>query len=264
MLAGLSSTAHAQLSISLDDDAVQIQNGTTPPLVVGPGQSFGGTLTPQGFQGVMSGPKGTSKVTPRPMMANPFRDPPKSSRTQPMQIKAGDVSLTLPLAAMPMPAKGMMPRHKLMPVRDLMQKSDYAAARKQLDKLERDYAPDAEFWQLKALVMLELHDDLEAAACVYDALAAGQPWDWAALKTALPHKEAATQRYRWLQRTAREKPAMHRHFLLAWWERMLDHQPESLRALRSAMAMREDPLFVRLHREWSALPEDDAPPAVEP
>jgi hypothetical protein len=265
LLAGFGSVAQAQLSISLDDGGVQIQNGTTPPLVVGPGQSFGGTLTPQGFQGVMTGPKGTTRVTPKPTMTNPFRDAAEALIAQPMRIKAGDVSLTLPLATAPTPAaRAAMPRAKLMAVRELLQKADYAAAKKQLDRLQRDYAVDAEFCQMKALAMLQMHDEREAAACVYDALAMAPCWDWTALRMALPDKTAATQMYRRLQQTAREKPALHRHFLLAWWERMLDHRPESLAALQAALELHHDPLFLRLQREWTATPEDDAPPAVQP
>lgn len=264
VLASFNSVAHAQLSISLDDDGVQIQNGTTPPLVVGPGQSFGGTLTPQGFQGVMAGPKGTTKVMPQPMMANPFRDAPLAG-AQPMQIKAGDVSLTLPLRTMPMAAaKAPMPAQKLLLAREMMRKADYPAARKHLDKLQRDYASNAEFCQMKALVMMQLRDEREAAACVYDALSMGPPWDWTALRSAMPDKEAATQLYRQTKQKAQEKPALHRHFLLAWWERMLDHKPESMQALRSAMELQHDPLFLRLHKEWSAKTDDEAPPAVLP
>ena len=106
---GLASAAcppvQAQLAISLDDQGgVSLQNGSQPPLVVGPGQSFGGTLTPNGFQGVMSDSQGQMRKMPAGVK-NPFRDArPAAPRTasQPLQINAGGISISLPGVSAPM------------------------------------------------------------------------------------------------------------------------------------------------------------------
>jgi len=257
--AATAGVSHAQLAISLDDNGVQVQNGSSPPLVVGPGQSFGGTLTPQGFQGVMSGPKGTKLVTPP--AANPFREAPAATSPQRLQIQAGGVSVSLPTASSPMSKP--VPMAKLMALREMLRKADYPAAQREMKSMMKDYAPDAEMLQMKALLMLHLKHDREAAECVYDALAMGPAWDWAMLRSAMPSKDAAMELYRRLQMTSREQPSLHADFLLAWWEHMLGHRPESLRALRSALAARpNDPLMMRLSQQWSAMDEDDAPPAA--
>jgi hypothetical protein len=257
--------AHAQLSISLDDDVV-LQDGNKPPLVVKPGQSFGGTLTTSGFQGVMTGPKGTQMVTPAMPLANPFRDP-VGARPQSLKINAGDVSLTVPMAA-PQPdmtVKPMLPRQKLQAVRT-MARTKVPAAMPQVDKLMRVHAPDPDLLQLKALLLMQAGQHREAAAMVYDAMAmdAKACWTWPMLRSSVPDQDAATVLYRLLKQHQREQPSLEHDFLMAWWERMLDHRPEALAMLQRAVKARpKDAVFAKMLDVWSES-ADDLPPAVMP
>jgi hypothetical protein len=255
--------AQAQLNLAIgDDDVVTLQNGSAPPLVVKPGQSFGGTLTSKGFQGVMTGPQGTQRVTPQampPSTANPFRDAPVAKK--PLKINAGGVSLTLPMAPEPAAEMPALPRQKLQMARNLVRMSA-PTARKELEKLMRAHAPDADLLQLMALVLMQAERDREAAACVYDALQMDACWTWSTLRTSLPDKDAATMMYRRLQRMALEQPSLERDVLLAWWERMLDHRPEAMVAMQRAAAARpHDALFLRLMSAWST---DHAAPPPKP
>lgn len=257
--------ARAQLDLVIDDDdVVTVRSGSAAPLIVKPGQSFGGQLTPQGFQGVLAGPKGVARVTPHaaPMPAgNPFRDAPVMAST-PLTIHAGGVSLTLPPAKEP-PAKPPLPWQKLEAARKLVRMAS-PTARAQLEKLMQDHAPDADLMQLTALVLMQAGRDRDAAACVYDALQWDACWTWPTLRSSLPDKDAVTMMYRRARQMAREQPSLEHDFLLAWWERMLNHRPEALAALQRAAAARpNDPLFLRLVSAWSEA-DTDAPPAAMP
>jgi hypothetical protein len=253
---------HAQLSISLDDDVV-LQDGNKPPLVVKPGQSFGGTLTTSGFQGVMTGPKGTQKVMPA-MPANPFREP-QATKSQSLTINAGDVSLTLPMAAPATVDKPALPRQRLQAVRNLV-RTKAATAMPQVDKLMRAHAPDAELMQLKALLLMQAGRHREAAAYAYDAMAMDPKavWNWSMLRSNLPDQNAATVLYRLMKQEQREQPSLEHDFLMAWWERMLDHRSESMAMMqRVAKACPKDPVFAKMVDLWSE-PADELPPAAMP
>lgn len=258
----------AQLSISLDDDVVRLQDGNKPPLVVKPGQSFGGQLTSRGFQGVMSGPAGTQAVTPAMTMANPFRDAPPAM-PRPLKIKAGDLMLTLPMTAPAMnadrTAKPALTRQKLQTMRMLV-RTKAPSAMQQVDKLLQSHSPDADLLQLKALLMLQAGKQREAAAFVYDAMAMDTTagWDWAMLRSSLPDREAATMLSRLLQQDQRERPALEHDFLMAWWEHMLGHRPESLSMMqRAAQARPSDPVFQKMLSIWTE-PAADASTAPQP
>jgi len=256
--------AHAQLSISLDDDVV-LQDGNKPPLVVKPGQSFGGTLTTSGFQGVMTGRKGMQKVMPA-MPANPFRETQAAkSQSQSLTIDAGDVSLTLPMAAPATVDKPALPRQRLQAVRTLV-RTRAATAMPQVDKLMQAHAPDAELMQLKALLLMQAGRHREAAAYAYDAMATNPQavWNWSMLRSNLPDQTAATVLYRLMKQEQRDQPSLEHDFLMAWWERMLDHRPESMAMMqRVAKARPKDPVFAKMVDLWSE-PADDLPPAAMP
>ncbi len=221
-------SAFAHLNISIDGNGVQVQNGTAPPLVVPPGQSFGGTLTPQGFSGVMAGPAGSRTVL-HPM-ENPFRAPDKQS----------SVSIALSSRTMKPPTAAEL--------REVMRMADVSAARKQLDRMLRDCGPSAELLQCQAVLMLRMQDDRSAAACVYDAMAikSGKT----DVLMLLPDAMVSTLD-RQLRQSALEKPSMKSDFLLAWWDHLRGNNSEAMKSLRRAMTARPgDPLFKQLVDNW--------------
>lgn len=228
-------SALAQLSISVGDQGVQVQNGNAPPLIVPPGKSFGGTLTTNGFAGVMSGPDGQRKML-RPV-ENPFRaagSPATDSRRLSVSLSPPSRSKSPPSAAT---------------LRDLMRSSDLATARKQMERMLREVGPNAELLQCQAVLLLRMHDELAAAACVYDALAMD-----AVHANPLPLLTDAMMAdvERQLRSMARDNPSLKTDFLLAWWDYSRGNRADSLTALRLAMKVRpSDPLFMRLMDEWS-------------
>jgi hypothetical protein len=259
-------SASAQLSISVDDD-VQLQNGDQPPLVVKPGQAFAGRLTPRGFEGVMSGPAGTTAVKPQAMPANPFRDPMKTT-SQPLTIKAGDVALTLPMTTPAMPEKTAKPM--LSPQkRDAMRmrlRAEAAKAMPQLDKLMQAHAADADLLQMKAFLLMQMGRHREAAAFVYDAMAmdADALWDWHRLRSTVADREQAVMLYRLLQKAQRDKSSLELDFLMASWEHMLGHREEAAAMMNRAVQARpKDPVFQSMFDRWSAATAD-TPPATQP
>ncbi len=264
--------AEAQLAISLDDQGgVSLQNGNQPPLVVGPGQSFGGTLTPNGFQGVMSDSQGKVRKM-QPGVKNPFRDvKPATPRTpsQPLQINAGGISVSLPGSAAPLPPRMMMSEPltpaQLAAVKHLVRTAEPMLALAEVDRMLLRSPAQADLLQMKAVLMMQQSRLRDAAACAYEATAQGSMWSWPMLRSCFTTREGAETLYRRLQKEISEKPTADRQFLLAWWERMLGHDKESVMALEQAMeSLPSDALLARLHQDWSATVETDAPPAAQP
>jgi hypothetical protein len=260
--------AQAQLAINVDDSGVSLQNGDQAPLVVGPGQSFGGTLTPHGFQGVLSDSSGGVRKV-QPGMMNPFRDarPTRPAAPQGLQINAGGISVSLPGAA---PAPRMTKPEPLSPaqfaaLRHLARTTEPSAVLAEVDRMLLRSPGHSDLLQLKALLLMQESRPREAAACVYDALALGPHWTWPVLRSCFATQEGVEVLYRSLKKELREKPTSDRMFLLAWWERMLQHDREATNALQQAMeAHPQDRLMARLHEEWSATVDAEAPPPAQP
>jgi hypothetical protein len=263
--------ANAQLSINLDDaGGVTLQNGGQPPLVVGPGQSFGGTLTTNGFQGVMSDAQGVRQV--QPGLKNPFRGalPSAPAASQPLQINAGGISLSLPGIAAP-PAMPRMVRSEALTAanfaaaRQLARTAEPEIAMTEVERVLARSPSDPDLLQLKAVLLMQEDQAQSAAACAYDALAHGQCWTWPTLRSCFATREAAERMYRSLQLEMRDKPSVEQAFLMAWWERMLGHPREAASAMERAMKMApRDPVMARLHDEWSAALDAEVPPAAQP
>ena len=267
-----SSPLQAQLAISLDEQGgVSLQNGDQPPLVVGPGQSFGGTLTPNGFQGVMSNSQG--QVRPlQPVMMNPFRDvrpvPPRRT-AQPLQINAGGISVSLPATAAPPPPRAMksepVSAAQLAAMKQMMRTAEPAAALAEVERMLLRSPMNADLLQMKALLLMQQERMREAAACVYEAMAQGMPWSWPMVRSCFSSREGAESLYRSLQQELATTPTADRWLLLAWWERMLSHDKEAVLALEHLRAaLPKDALVARLQEDWSAALDTEAPPAAQP
>jgi hypothetical protein len=85
------------------------------------------------------------------------------------------------------------------------------------------------------------------------------------LRNCFPTKDSAEKLYRRLQADMQDRPTPDRCLLMAWWEKMLGHDREAVMALEQVMeALPTDMLIARLHEDWSALLDTDAPPAAQP
>lgn len=260
---------HAQLAISIDDSGVNLQNGNQAPLVVGPGQSFGGTLTPNGFQGVITDSQGAVRsVQPGPK--NPFRDaaPTPVAGPKGMQIHAGGISVSLPGVAAPS-AKMVKPlpltAAQFAALRQVARTSEPAAALAEVNRMLLRSPSHPDLLQLKGVLLMQQGEMRDAAACVYDALAQGRMWNWPTLRSCFATQDGVETLYEALKTEARDVSTPDRMFLLAWWERMLQHDREALMALDAAMrTCPGDKLMARLHEEWTETSETEAPPAVRP
>lgn len=258
--------ASAQLSINIDDAGVSLQNGSQAPLVVGPGQSFGGTLTPNGFQGVMSGAQGVRSVQP---MANPFLDknPAVPASSKPLQINAGGISVSLPGATMPAAVMKSEPMtaQKFAAVRSLARMAEPEDVVLEIDRMLMRSPGSSDLLQLKAVMLMKMAKMREAAACCYEALVRGPVWTWPMLRACFDSKESAERMYRVLQKELEDRPTVERQLLLAWWERMLGHERESVMALEAVMeSLPKDVYLMRLHEDWALPLEAEAPPAAQP
>lgn len=262
--AGSANVAQAQLGISFDENgAVRVQDGNKPPLVVGPGQSFGGTLTPQGFQGVKVGPDSVAV----PVAPNPFQaaEPVPPVPVNGLKVNAGGISISLPQTSGPTAVAISDPlmTSKMVTARELARSARPEVALRYVDELLAMSPQHADALQLKATLMM--HDQpREAAACVYQALSVGNPWSWPVLRSRYVHQDQVVEAYRRLQQMDAQSPTLESHFLLAWWERMLNHPAESMAAMKQAYSMQpKDPLLSRLMTEWSVVETADAPPAPQ-
>jgi len=261
---GTANLAHAQFGITFDENgAVRIQDGNKPPLVVGPGQSFGGTLTPEGFQGVKVGPDSVAvPVAPNPFQAAAAVPPVPAGG---LKIHAGGISVSLPQGSGPtaVAVSDPMMTSKMATARELARSARPEAALRYVDEMLATYPQYADALQLKATLMMHEHPR-EAASYVYQALSAGSAWTWPMLRSRYARQEDVVDAYRRLQQQNTESPTLESHFLLAWWERMLNHPAESMAAMKTAHSMQpKDPLLNRLMTEWSVVETADAPPAPQ-
>lgn len=258
--------ANAQLAISLDDGGVSVQNGNQPPLVVGPGQSFGGTLTPNGFQGVISDSRGTRTL--QPGMMNPFMDArsKKPLKSQPMKINAGGITVALPGTVAPpaIAAEPMTPAQWAM-LKQMARTAEPMAVLAEVDQMLLRSPSNPDLLQLKAMMLMREYRPKEAAACVYETLAQDTVWTWPMLRSCFATREKAEAMYRDMQREMQEKPLAERQFVMAWWERMLRHDRQAVECLELAMeAYPADRLMPKLYEIWSESLESEVPPAALP
>lgn len=257
------SPAMAQLGISFDPSgSVRVQNGNAAPLVVGPGQSFGGTLTPQGFQGVTSSSGvavGVSSGSAR--TSTPFDSP------APAATAASGISVSLPGLNVSTSGSGIVidPRRpdRLQTARDVARTSPPAAALKLIDDLLVTSPHQPDLLQLKATLLVQEHRMKDAAACAYDAMSSAPAWSWAVLRSRFASMDQVSQVYRDLQQEAVVHPSLETDFVLGWWEEMLGHHAEAMTAMQRVQALRpNDALVARLVQDWFAAVQAETPPAA--